>query len=410
MIMRYNLLKAVLGLIFAAAVVAPLSANNSALLQKVKQQAAARLIAPVSVPVDLVGQYTTTYVTSSSPGRFKLLQSSTTILDSGNITSTQTNIVAGQYYMKPGMAYDFYVSGTRIANFSMHFQPPTGYSVFIENIERQRFASSGNQYIKVRLMANDSLPAGEAAAPQPGRVLWSVGLGQLKNGDPAGNIQIGENDLTASIFTPSALFYDHENPDVSVVKSGGVLRQVYANECLADIQAINGYSYWIRFWSRSAVIYGQNGDGTWRLPIDLGNGQWENPNEPGQYVSPPFVAYKVENPVYPSVNRIKITRTYAVDGTRTSWTELRKSGATWTLLAWNTGTYPITPHSQTVVTYSDTDKKEQISIQDGSGNVCEQYQNTYTDFSWGRELTKVIHGYGQATTSVCNQPITDSVR
>ena len=200
-------------------------------------------------------------------------------------------------------------------------------------------------------------------------------MGQLKNGDPAGEIQLRESNLTATTFTPSALYYDHANPDVRIVEVGGVLRQVYANECLADIQADNGYTFWIRFYARTSVG-AQNLDGTW------------------QTTAPPFVTYKIENPVHPTLDRLKITRTWTVNGTRTSWSQIQKSGATWTIIPWTAATYPNITESQTAVTYANSDKEETIAVKTPTGTVVAQSFNEYKDYAWGnRELYRTVLGH-----------------
>jgi RHS repeat-associated protein len=329
---------------------------------------------PVTVPVEVVGVWNAEYyVNEYNPASFCI--SGPIYLYSGEIEDPYEGSISGTANMKPGKAYTVYVGESDIVDYQLYFRPPSGYSVFIENVERMRFDASGDKMLKVRVQSDAASPAGVAGEPRPGRIIWSVGLGQLKDGDSAGDIQLRENDLSASTFTPSALYYDHDNPDVRIISSGGVLRQVYANECLADIQADNGYTFWIRFYSRSRVG-SQNQDGTW------------------QTTGAPFVSYKIENPVYPTVDRLKITRTWAVDGSRTSWTQIQKSGSTWTVLPWCIETYPYNSLSQTTVAYADSDRSETVSVKTATGTTVAQSRQEYLDFAWGRELYRTTAGYG----------------
>ena len=288
--------------------------------------------------------------------------------------------VSGTAYLKPGKGYHLYASGDLIVSYQMRVTPPTGYSVLIEDVERWQLDGSGNRSYKIRIESDAPSPAGQAAEPRPGRIIWSVGMGQLRNGDPAGSIQMRELSLTADTFKPSALYYDHENPDITVLELGGALRQVYANECLADIQedpapSESNHTFWVRFYARTEV-FGENPDGT-------------------RVVGSPFVEYKIENPNYPTVDRLKITRYWKVPGVRTSWTEIRKSGSTWTVIPWNTGGYPSTTPSQTVVTYSDSDRSETIEVKDAGGILVSKSFNEYKDYPWGyRELYRTVKGYG----------------
>ncbi|MGH8019572.1 MAG: RHS repeat-associated core domain-containing protein, partial [Opitutaceae bacterium] len=333
---------------------------------------------PVTVPVEVVAECETeSGVDEYNPASFWLSLAGILNIGSGQIEWEGGHSFSGTANLKPGKSYQFYVSNYLIVDYKLRFFPPAGYSIFVENVERQRFDSSGDRYVKVRAMAETASPAGEAAAPRPGRILWSAGMGRLKNGDAAGDIHLRENNLSSSTFTPSALYFDHDNPDVRVVSPGGVLRQVYANECLADILADDNHTFWIRFYGRNA-IGAQNPDGTWQVG------------------GTPFVAYKLENPVYPTVDRLKITRTWAVSGSRTMWTQIQKSGSSWTVMPWTAASYPNITESQTTVAYADADRDETISVKTPSGSVVAQTFNEYTDYTWGRELYRTVLGHGQS--------------
>jgi len=211
--------------------------------------------------------------------------------------------LSGTANLKPGKNYQLLVDTYFITSYDIRVEPPSGYSVFIDDVERLRYSDTAYQLLDFRIEANMPSPTGQAAEPRPGRIIWSVGMGQLRNGDPAGSIQMRELALTADTFKPGALYYDHSNPDITVLVQNGVLRQVYANECLADIQkdtnpSESDHTFWVRFYARTQV-FGENPDGT-------------------RVVGSPFVEYKIENPNYPYHDRLRITRFWKIPSARTS--------------------------------------------------------------------------------------------
>ncbi|MEZ5276990.1 MAG: RHS repeat-associated core domain-containing protein [Opitutaceae bacterium] len=290
--------------------------------------------------------------------------------------------LSGTANLKPGKKYQLSIDPYFLASCDIRIELPSGYSVFVEGVERLMISGTTYQFLDFRVESNVTMAAGQAVEPRPGRIVWSVGMGQLRNGDPAGSIQMRELMLTATTYTPAALYYDHSNPDIEVLEQSGVLRHVYANECLADIQkdpnAYEGtHTYWIRFYGRTEVGP-KNPNGTYN-----------------QTDKSPFVEYKVENPTYPTISKLRITRYWHLPSTRTSWTEITKSGSTWTVVPWNNRTVGSAPDAETRITYANSDKEETIEVRDGGSNVYAKSFNEYKDHPWGdRELYKSIKGYG----------------
>jgi RHS repeat-associated protein len=328
---------------------------------------------PVTVPVDVHCEYRTNDEAEyEAPGHFGLFGPLS--LESGELIFADWNgSLSGTANLKPGKAYFCSISAWKLDYWRVRFFPPTGWSILMDEVERQRVDGTTTKYMKVRIVSDSGLGAGEAAEPRPGRILWSVGMGRLRNGDSAGEIQLRETTLSASTFTPSAVYFDHEHPLVRIVTVGGVLRQVYAEECLADIQADGASAFWIRFYARTQIGGTANGDGTW--PVS----------------GTPFVSYRIFNPVHPTVDRLRIARTWQVDGTRASWAQIQQSGSTWNVVPWTDSTAPTITESKSTVSYSSGN--ETIAVKTPSDVIVAQTYNEYTNYAWGSELYRTTVGH-----------------
>ncbi|BET69148.1 hypothetical protein ASA1KI_40660 [Opitutales bacterium ASA1] len=328
---------------------------------------------PVTVPVDVHCEYRTNDEAEyEAPGYFGLFGPLS--LESGDlIFANQDGSRSGTADLKPGKAYFCSINAWKLDYWRVRFFPPTGWSILMDEVERQRVDGTTTEYMKVRIVSDSGLGAGEAAEPRPGRILWSVGMGRLRNGDSAGEIQLRETTLSASTFTPSAVYFDHEHPSVRIVTVGGVLRQVYAEECLADIQADGASAFWIRFYARTQIGATANGDGTW--PVS----------------GTPFVSYRIFNPVHPTVDRLRIERTWQVNGTRASWSQIHQSGSTWNVVPWTDSTAPTITESKSTVSYSSGN--ETIAVKTPSDVIVAQTYNEYTNYAWGSELYRTTVGH-----------------
>ena len=156
--------------------------------------------------------------------------------------------------MRPGRTHLFEITSQAATRIRVKITPPPGHRAFINGVEHEMFdwalGDAGvlpNQgFFSVRIDDGAGGPSGEAPSLRPGRVLWSVALGTLRSGRPAGSLRLASEGLTADTFRPAALYFDRDGPgqdgchvgedgEVLVVKRGGTLRQVNATSVLADI-------------------------------------------------------------------------------------------------------------------------------------------------------------------------------
>jgi hypothetical protein len=169
--------------------------------------------------------------------------------------------------LRPGRAYLFKIDTHLTTRLQVKITPPSGHRVFINGVEHEMFdwqmGDGGlldpQGFFSVRLEDGSGAAVGDATSLRPGRLLWSVGLGNLRNGKPAGSLRIAEDGITANAFTPGALYYDHDSGanngsyvsddgEVIITKVDNLLRQVYATTVLADIKAQGGSGYSIRLF------------------------------------------------------------------------------------------------------------------------------------------------------------------
>ncbi|RME68061.1 MAG: hypothetical protein D6781_11850 [Verrucomicrobia bacterium] len=233
--------------------------------------------------------------------------------------------------LRPGVTYSVEVSGNaNIVSYRIELTQPVGYEVLLSNV-------SGSDLIARNIYPADNTlndpdtfqflvrptgfsgavrKVGEATSWSTDRLIWEVGMGQLKNGNAAGAISIQADDFSEITYTPSDLNYSSPSTEVSVVldSSTGALRQVNAPQALADIVdgTPNDDKYEIRFYSWKDVT-GWNGT----IYTVMGT---------------PFVTYEISKPAN---EEISIKKTFTT-GTDYYTTHLRYLSAqmTWEMYDW----------------------------------------------------------------------------
>ena len=282
-------------------------------------------------------------------------------------------------YLKPGKVYNISVSSVFVSDFTLTFAPPSGHRLFIDDVEKRTISVTGSgAIIKVRILDDLSLGLGEASQLRPGRLVWGVGLGRLRNGEPAGTISLREAGITSTTFTPSALIYDYDAVAIEVIRPSGILRQILTDQCLVDITAPNSDSVRLRFFERTSVGSSKGGDGLW--PIIGG--------------STPIYDYTIVNPNPGTYDKIRITKVVTQGGvTRNWWTELTKTSASqWSAVDWSTTAVGTVGASTREWVYSSLERDEVVTVKSGGGTVASKTRRLYTNYAWGDELTQEIRG------------------
>lgn len=303
----------------------------------------------------------------------------------------------------PGKKYIFTINATSdVDDIIADLRPPNGYRMVINGVESRRFrwtrtADDPNApaNFEARLEDTSMVTTGDASSLRPGRIVWSVGLGSLKNGRGAGSITMRQDGLSALTFKPSALIYENDSAEVEVIKSGGALRQVYANSCLVDITTDNDHAFRLKFYPRNSGQISStktpdgNGIGIYTLTGD------------------PLYEYLVENPDYPALDTIRITKITRQGGAEyDTWTELEKvanpsvpNSEQWLLQNWYekpSGATTVSSPVQQLWTYTNSSYNELIETKEADGTVVSSVNNVYGNYSWGMELVSSTVGNGLA--------------
>ena len=309
--------------------------------------------------------------------------------------------------LRPGKTYLFEISSHAVTRLRVRVTPPAGHRAFINGVEHELFdwalgdggVLPGQGFFSLRLDDGGGGPVGQATSLRPGRALWSVALGNLRNGRPAGSLRLASEGLTADTFRPGALYFDRdaagqdgaylgEDGEVFVVKTGGVLRQVMATAVLADVVSLSTSSFAIRLYPRTQV--GTRGlDQIWTVSGD------------------PLHEFIIENPSAPAFTALRITRRTNQNGTLTSWTQLTRQIAApagssqWVVDDWvekPVGATSVTSPVRHRWTYTDADRNELFEIIDESGHVVRSTFRRYADVNFGtevsRELEYEVQGHG----------------
>ncbi|MDD2764840.1 MAG: hypothetical protein PHE83_12795, partial [Opitutaceae bacterium] len=225
--------------------------------------------------------------------------------------------------------------------------------------------------------APSNLRAGDCSPIVADKPIWYVGLGRLRNGDPAGAVGFRRPEFDQYFFNPAMLEYDSpDTDDVRVVRVGGNIRQVLAPEVLVDVQTLSSTSYKLDVYPHAQVTGLENNLYT--------------------FSGSPFVTYTVSR--INDGNGVDITR--LEDGV--TWdTSLVINGTTWTLVDWHASG---APDSHITTAYS-TSYQATVSRTgppaSGSGSETPlTWTKTFADYGFSKELTSTTFGAGGTTPLV----------
>ncbi len=307
--------------------------------------------------------------------------------------------------MIPGKEYTFTTTcSSNVDQFMADFHPPTGYRIVINHTEQKRLPWTQSTAtptpptsFTIRLEDTSSVPTGKSSSLRPGRIIWSVGLGNLKNGRGAGSITMRQYSLTASTFTPSALIYENDSGEVEIIRENGALRQIYADSCLVDITADNDHAFRLDFYSRDSGQIGSKTTDANGVDVYSVSGT-------------PLFEYIIENPDNPTLDAIRITKITTQGGAEyDSWTELKKvanppdpSSEQWQLDDWcekSSGATTVSSPVRQLWTYTNSMLDEKIQQEESDGTVVSSVHNVYQDFTWGRELVSATAGDGLSNST-----------
>jgi YD repeat-containing protein len=296
----------------------------------------------------------------------------------GDCTASQWVTSALTYTeLKEDVSYQLTVGADSCAT-HIDFVVPEDYYLEIDGVEAKAIdkvggttkgSGDGSWTVVLRKKCPcDKGGPGESGGPKRGSVVWSVGLGNLTNAQPAHSISLREKALSSYIYTPSALIYSPpgRSNEVDVVRSGnGSLRQVKAPQTLADVIVISASEYDIRFYSPANV--GAKVGGLYVLT--------------GQ----PFVTWKIKNPDPASTTRLQILKTqgavtitneYTWDAISNSWTLSTGNGAR--------------VETSTITYSTQTSRVETIVVKDNTGQVATKLSRTYHTFPWAENVIQTV--------------------
>ncbi|MEZ5276502.1 MAG: RHS repeat-associated core domain-containing protein [Opitutaceae bacterium] len=345
------------------------------------------------VPVYLTGEFDAAY---PPPGYNPWID-----LDLSNGNAGKAVWADGTYAFDPGTAslvpgkeYTVTVTGDWVEGYRAHFNPSEGYTVFINGLERNFYDASSTVInldpligmpsdsfsIRVEVVPGSNFtPAGVALPLSSGKVVWRVGMGQLRNGKSAGYMAIRQDNLDATTFQISSLIYESPSPEVDRVPNTGALSQVRAPFGLVTVTTISG-GYRLAFYSSATG------------PV---NGYYTPSGSA-------FVTYDITSQSNYSIMRIDRTR-----GSQTSRTELKKATASdWQMTDWGTPTTNgVSGIRHDVRRFSSGNLVEETlvksSLSDLDTAAATRTQDTYVNKAWGRELmsSKADFGVSDLTTT-----------
>ncbi|HEX8071487.1 MAG TPA: hypothetical protein VF546_16145 [Pyrinomonadaceae bacterium] len=218
------------------------------------------------------------------------------------------------------------------------------------------------------------------------RVIWSVSLGKLSNGETAEKISISEA-ISPAIYKPSVLIYSPPglktrpgySPEVDVIRNAdGSLRQVKVPVALADVVAPDEWGFELRFYPAAQV--GAKAGGLYR------------------FSGAPSRVYQVRNPNPPAANRVQLSETK--DGTTTLLGEwvLDEAGNACTMTK-DGGAEVVT--KQSVVNPADARERTDTFITRHDDKIVIIEHNTYYCFPWGTaQIKQVVEDDGEVETTV----------
>lgn len=285
----------------------------------------------------------------------------------------------------PNRTYSIWVGCAAWRYADVQFNVPAGYTLFMGRVgfphtPRTTFrtddynGSYGTFWMDFELRPNEGaalLPAGYAAPPQLGDVIWSINTGRTAEGSPSGTIQWRSSSIVQDLLNSTALVYaDPVVSDVLVARNSddGSLKYVGTQEAQFYVRrrganagyVIEVYQPWVSF--------------------DTTNAEWT-------FSSQPYIEYDVHNPDATWNNRVQITRTQRdAQTTVENWTLSYTPSTNTTTIARSNNLQTL----QVASTPTTGGRTEVVTVSDGSGNIASEVKKFYTSYVWGEELTKEI--------------------
>jgi RHS repeat-associated protein len=305
-----------------------------------------------------------------------------------NATSGSTFVVNAK--LIPGQVYAATLNAQDVHG-SYYFVAPQGYVMSVNGQEQEcvtynsasptNAATTETVSICIQPQALPAAPAGVATSVDSGQVLWRVSLGTLLNGVSAGYVtltDIGTESTWSSVYTPAALQYMVPSTEIATPSydSNRYLRQIIADQAIADIQTTSSTSYTISFYTPD---------------------QKSGTTKPYSFTGTPFVRYTVAQ--IAGTTGLSITQDYydlatqaLTSPTRTSVTTLKRTGSgntsyVWTRDDWVKSGQPVVSEEVRTWGGTATDRTETISV--GSAAYASKQLHTY---NWGEELTSMTLG------------------
>jgi len=319
----------------------------------------------------------------------------------------------------PGKNYTLATNAQNVwASFKLYLAPPSGYRLFINDIEQSGIdaSGSGSGFVPItstrtiRIESRESASAGVASSLRPGRLIWTVGLGNLKNQSPAGVIALRQNslsNLSASDFSLGSLIYNSSSSEIQYLYSStSSSYQIFANQCIVQIDALPSgqEGFTLSFFDRLSI----NVDN-----LNVVNGMYDLAS------SSPYMVYKVENSTpfsYAVGSAFRVTRWNSINtngqsGVTEMHTEMRlnsiqpSGGSEWVVTDWNTNAFSgnnplVAADTYSIWTYTNGGLSENIRVFNSGGGIVSNVFNVYKVYDWGTERRTSTSGYGSANPLV----------
>jgi len=291
-------------------------------------------------------------------------------------------------YVIPGKEYTIQMTAQNVTYVKAAFMQAPGHVIYLNGCPMSsvlRPQTSWSFTFRLERIGDVSQGisgrGGEASSIASDKPIWYLGLGSMRSGESAGAIGFRRGDFSQpNIFTPDGLIFETKDvSEVTVVRTSGVLRQVYSREVLADIQTLTSTSYTIDVYARSSAI-------TWNGSLYSVAGL------------SPFVSYTVSQRSVAGGTGITIQRAEDNVTWETSL-ELVGSAATgiWTHRDWRKTSAPtvskVTSNysaSPVVITHSGR------NVDDTGDESPLIWNKTLANYSWGKELARTTYGPNEA--------------
>jgi hypothetical protein len=265
---------------------------------------------------------------------------------------------------------------------NINFDVPEDYVLYVDEIETNTiyktnggliYSGDGTWNIVVRKKCECGKNGPGETTNKVSSVIWEASMGGLKDGRSAERISIREKVISSIIYTPAALIYSPpaQTTDVEVIRNSGTLRQIKAPQAFADIVAINGSEYEIRYYR----------------PTDVGT----KVNGIYTFTGQPYVTWRITNPDPATITRLQIQKVEAgivTDKTEYAWDPAIDS---WSLsTGWDQTTSTYARVETKSVSYPTQTSRKETFIVKQNIEVVSKSTKTYFTFPWGEELVQEV--------------------